>query len=309
MHNPVAEGDLRQLTSPTSSTRRIQRFATAASTAAGLALLTVPGLELLQAGRGPMAASCAIGACLLAGVAVQQASALAAERRRATKAIQAQQALSRSLAGQLEDERRRIAGDLHDSLNALLIRIRLDAQGISRATVDRPADLAAIRGRASDISDHVATLYAQCSALMQQLRPEAIDLVGLHEALSDMINGYNRAHPSCAVALAVDGEPHSLPEDVGIATYRIVQEALSNAIKHANATQVRVQLRVDAEHGHVAISVTDDGQGLDIAHVQRGRGMAGMRQRAQALGGSLQVDSNPGAGTAITAQLSWPVGG
>lgn len=305
----MADGDLRQLTSPTNSPRRIQRFATAASTAVGLALLTVPGLELLQAGRGPMAASCAIGACLLAGVAVQQASALAAERRRAAKAIKAQQALSRSLAGQLEDERRRIAGDLHDSLNALLIRIRLDAQGISRATVDRPADLAAIRGRASDISDHVATLYAQCSALMQQLRPEAIDLVGLHEALSDMINGYNRAHPSCAFTLAVDGEPHSLPEDVGIATYRIVQEALSNAIKHANANQVRVQLRVDAEHGHVAISVTDDGQGLDIARVQRGRGMTGMRERAQALGGSLQVDSTPGAGTAVTAQLRGPAGG
>jgi two-component system sensor histidine kinase UhpB len=219
--------------------------------------------------------------------------------------IQAQQALSRSLAGQLEDERRRIAGDLHDSLNALLIRIRLDAQGIARATVDRPADLPAIRGRAGDISDHVATLYAQCSALMQKLRPEAIDLVGLHETLSDMIHRYNRAHPSCAFALAVDGNPSTLPSDVGIATYRIVQEALSNAIKHANATQVRVQLRVDAEHRHVAISITDDGQGLEMTRLQRGRGMTGMRERAQALGGSLQVDSSPGAGTAVTAQLSW----
>lgn len=309
MHNSMADGDLSQLTSPTNSTACIQRFAIAATTVAGLALLAVPCLELLQAGRRAMAASCAIGACLLAGVAVQQASARANQRRRAEKVIQAQQALSRSLAGQLEDERRRIAGDLHDSLNALLIRIRLDAQGISRATVDRPADLAAIRGRAGDISDHVATLYAQCSALMQQLRPEAIDLVGLHEALSDMINGYNRAHPSCAFALAVDGDPNTLPNDVGLATYRIIQEALSNAIKHANAAQVRVQLRVDAEHGHVAISITDDGQGLETARVQRGRGMTGMRERAQALGGSLQFDSTPGAGTAVTAQLSWPVGG
>lgn len=309
MHNPTGDGDLRQLTAPTNSTRRIQRFALAASAAAALTLLAVPCWELLQAGHGSMAASGAIGACLLAGVTVQQASALAAQRRRATKVIQAQQALSRSLAGQLEDERRRIAGDLHDSLNALLIRIRLDAQGIARATVDRPADLAAILGRAGDISDHVATLYAQCSALMQKLRPEVIDLVGLHEALSDMINGYNRAHPSCAFALAVDGDPNTLPSDVGLATYRIVQEALSNAIKHANAAQVRVQLRVDAEHGHVAISITDDGQGLETARVQRGRGMTGMRERAQALGGSLHFDSTPGAGTAVTAQLSWPVGG
>lgn len=256
-------------------------------------------LELLVAAGGLLACGL-VAARMAAGFdASLQASLRAlrdadAEKRR----------LIRKVNGAVEEERKSIALEIHDELNATLIAVRLEAQGIAGlARQDGAADkqrLAAIEGKAQSITKLALGLYNSGRALVRRLRPEMLDMLGLQGAAEEMVRHYNETHPSCRFGFAADGDFSKLDAAMAISAYRIIQEALSNIVKHAQASQAKVTLAL--REGWLHIAVSDNGRGFDPAQQAEGIGIVGMRERVAAFEGRFALRSDSG-GSVLEASL------
>lgn len=194
----------------------------------------------------------------------------------------------------VEEERRRIAVEIHDSLNAALISVRLWAADIASkaAEANRATE---IESSAERILSTVDVLYASARSLVKQLRPETIDLLGLRGAIEEMVRHYDELHPDCRFELRVSRDFPKLGQHVSITAYRLVQEALSNIVKHSRATIAHVALENDLERCGVRIVVADDGCGFDPHSRFAGIGLIGMRERVASAGGSMTITGNSGA--------------
>lgn len=211
--------------------------------------------------------------------------------REAARLLRQNRELARQLIGVQERERQAIARELHDELAQHCTAIRIEAAVAQRCTALADAVAAAQRAGAS-----AESLQRGVRRLLRQLRPADLDALGLGAALRVLCA--QRAWPVCRFT----GEPGpGFGEAVDMAVYRVAQEALSNALRHAHATAVAVQLT--ALPGAVQLSVQDDGLGFDAAAQTAGLGLLGARERAAALGGRLTVDSAPGKGTRVTLWL------
>ncbi len=212
---------------------------------------------------------------------------LEAERRRASSA---------ALDAQ-EEERARIARDLHDEVNQSLtgLLLRLEAAR-EKAPPELAGELAEIRALANRAMQELL-------ALARQLRPTALDDLGLKAALSSHVTELGR-QSGIDASFEADGDIASVPQDVQIVAYRVAQEALSNAVRHSGAAHVRVQLERD--NGSVALTIADDGRGFTFDQASQGLGLAGMRERALLVNGDLQVESRPQVGTSV--RLLVPIG-
>ncbi len=213
------------------------------------------------------------------------------------------QDLSAGVMRAQEGERRRIARELHDqigqSLTLLLIRLKL----IEAAPQAEPlhTDLA-------DLRASVASTIDQVRRLALDLRPPALDQLGLVPALRELTREFA---DRTRIAVTFDGPTDQVdfPLDRATALYRIVQEALTNIAKHADAHNVHVALHSRPSAFHVAI--VDDGRGFDIAAIEAatqerdgsGLGLFGMEERARLLDGTLKVATRPGSGTTIIAVI------
>lgn len=204
-----------------------------------------------------------------------------------------------------EDERRKIAFALHDHWNAQVIAIRLQASHALKLSEASPqaGPAAPILAPLHAIIDTTEQLYASGRDLIKQLYPEMIEVVGVAGAIEAMIETYNANHPTCAFLLRVEGKLPFAHGDKAIMLYRLVQEALSNAVKHAAATQVCVLIAHERDHARLKLIIADDGRGFDPAKVNSGMGLIGMRERAQAFGGALSIQSRPGEGTTVRVSL------
>lgn len=203
----------------------------------------------------------------------------------------------------VEDERKAIALEIHDELNATLIAVRLEAQQIAGLAAKlQPAEEAGqVRDKAQAITRLALGLYNSGRSLVRRLRPEMLDVLGLQGALEEMVRQVGSSHPSCRFTLHTEGELGAIAGDAAISAYRIVQEALSNIVKHARASQASVQVsRLDDA---LRIDIADDGTGFDPARTAAGVGLAGMRERVQALGGSFEMDCVSGTRIAIVLPL------
>ncbi|MBX3756432.1 MULTISPECIES: cache domain-containing sensor histidine kinase [Burkholderiaceae] len=237
--------------------------------------------------------------------AIQKAGKLARARDEAVKAAQERQRLIRRLNTVVEDERKAISIEIHDVLNAILIGIRLDSQAIlsSMTQAQHTPLMDEVVERAKSIAAHANDLYAACRAIVTRLRPEVLDVLGLDEAIEEMVKTYNATHPACTFTFHFDGSTAGVDPNIGIAAYRIVQEALSNVVKHANAHHADVSLKVLDDELRLAIE--DDGRGFsEQQDAAAGFGLVGMRERADAFGGSLEIHSarNDG-GSRIVARI------
>jgi len=197
-----------------------------------------------------------------------------------------------------EEERRRLARELHDgiaqSLAALNIRVRL-ARGASDQQV-RDSVLDEVSG---GISDAILELRR----MARGLRPPALEMLGLAAAIESHTRSIGETAGVTATVRAgkVSG---LLSPDVELALYRILQESLSNVIRHAGASRVEVDLR--RVGGQVQLAVQDDGRGFDTAAVDgddRGLGLFGMKERAEFIGGRLKIRSSPGQGTRVVVSV------
>ncbi len=204
------------------------------------------------------------------------------------------QELSTRLLRAQESERRSLARELHDEIGQSLSAILMEAEGAECA--EQPADarehLAAIRRLAERTVKEVRDL-----ALL--LRPSMLDDLGLIPALHWHARETSK-RTGLRVAVTASEDTDDLPEEHKTCIYRSIQEAVNNSAQHANARAVEVVVR--RQPGSVSFSVQDDGAGFD-PHFARGLGLLGMEERVRRLGGAVTIDSQPGRGTRITAEL------
>jgi signal transduction histidine kinase len=197
------------------------------------------------------------------------------------------------------EERNRLARELHDSLVQKLFGVVLAAQSAS-TLLERDADEA--RVQVDRLGELARDAIAELRSLVFQLRPAAIEADGLAAALRKHVDVLRRVHGG-AIQAELAGEPRRRPgadEEV----FRIAQEALHNAVRHAHAARVVVRLEENAERLH--LTVTDDGVGFDPAAPElraRNLGLTSMEERARDLGGRLEIESRPGAGTRIELEV------
>jgi signal transduction histidine kinase len=207
-----------------------------------------------------------------------------------------------------EEERRRLRRDLHDGLGPTLGALMLQV-GSARALLTH--DPAAAEGLLNALEPTLEGVMADIRRLVYNLRPPALDELGLAAAIRDHAAQYraqetavNQAGPTAGLRITVDA-PERLPElaaAVEVAAYRIVQEALSNVVRHAQARTCQIQLRL-AEA--LYLEIDDDGMGLPSAR-QAGVGLTSMRERAEELGGMCLVEALPAGGTRVRARLPLP---
>jgi two-component system sensor histidine kinase UhpB len=209
--------------------------------------------------------------------------------------------LIRKVNTAVEDERKSIALEIHDELNATLIAARLEAQRI--VDVSAPGE---VRERAQSIIKLALGLYNSGRTLVRRLRPEVLDMLGLDGAVEEMVRHYDGAHAGCRFVFHAEGDYTRLPGEIGISAYRIVQEALSNVVKHARATQVTVALSLDGEG--LRMRIADNGAGFDPALASTGIGIVGMRERAAVFDGRIDIDTAIGAGTRIGIVIPFGAG-
>ena len=194
-----------------------------------------------------------------------------------------------------EEERRRLRRDLHDGLGPMLAASVLQLDAARRAVVEDPARA---RQLLDGLREQSQAAIADVRRLVDELRPPALDELGLVEALREQATRLGSDRREWGSVQAPAPMPH-LPAAVEVAAYRIVTEAMTNVVRHADAGHCRVRLSLN---GNLLLEVEDDGHGLPAAH-RIGVGLRSMRERAAELGGSCVVEARPGGGTLVRAQL------
>jgi signal transduction histidine kinase len=205
----------------------------------------------------------------------------------------------RQLAGYLltarEDEKAHLARELHDELGGLLTAAKLNMARMRRAVATDAVMLERI-GQVSACLDEGIALKRR---IVEELRPSGLDLLGLNVALSNLCTD---TEARLGIPIGTEFDQVSLCGDAQLALYRLVQEALTNIGRYANASQVRVHMKL--EPGCVRVGIEDDGIGFDVTQLKSStHGIAGMRFRIERLDGTLIVDSTPTVGTRLAAML------
>jgi two-component system sensor histidine kinase UhpB len=162
--------------------------------------------------------------------------------------------------------------------------------------------------RSHDILAIVEHLQAINRSMLDRLRPMALGHVPLKEMLGALVHERARQHSQISFALAAENLLRSYGDSIDLTVYRCVQESLTNAIRHAQATHVQVDLNHVEAEAQLALTVRDDGQGMD-ADVVAGFGIRGMQERVEGLGGRYQIESATGRGTCIRITLPLVGGG
>jgi signal transduction histidine kinase len=197
---------------------------------------------------------------------------------------------SRLLKAQ-ETERARIARELHDDICQRMLLLTIELESLGRAKPE---------GTPAEALKTVQEISTSLHELSHRLHPTRLRLIGLVAALDRLCVELSRAGAN--VAFTHDGVPSILPPDVMLCLFRVVQEALQNAMKHSNARELSVHVQGgDTELG---LTITDDGAGFDVdAAWRKGVGLVSMVERLEAIGGTFEISSTPGTGTRLTATV------
>lgn len=206
-------------------------------------------------------------------------------------------AMMKRLVSIQEDERRRIARDLHDDIGQRLTVVHLKLQALRQGGGDSRA-----HEQLQELQHYMLSLDRDVRAFAGELRSAAIYTLGLIPALQDLVDSFSATHntPVSLEVVGIDRERFRIELEVNL--YRIAQEALQNAHKHAQATRIDVFLQ--HADGRIVLTVVDDGRGIALGTLPdtsdgRGLGLIGMRERAAILGGQFEIESVPGQGTSI----------
>jgi two-component system sensor histidine kinase UhpB len=213
-------------------------------------------------------------------------------------------ALSRRLFEVQEEERRRLARDLHDDVGQALTALKIQLESLARPGAD-----AALRPRVDDCVDTIQHTLERVRQLSLSLRPPQLDDLGLAAALRSHLDRQARV-AGLQAHFEAEEAPREMTPDTETACFRVAQEAITNVLRHARARNL--WLRLFTSGGRVAISVRDDGRGFDHEAMRRraangaNLGLVGMEERIALAGGSLELRSAPGQGTVLLATFPLP---
>jgi len=229
----------------------------------------------------------------------RMAESLAAERQ-----LEENRQVTALIQSHIEDERRSLSRELHDELGQYVTAIKTFAVAIANKTQKKSPDIASNAQTIVAAANHI---YDGMHGIIRQLRPGSLDNLGLKETLRDAVNHLQQAHPALKISLDLSGKLDDLGESLNINIYRIVQEAMNNAIKHADAKNIAISLSV-TKAGALQLTIKDDGKGMDINAVDQTNhfGLLGMRERVQGFKGSFNVDSNIEGKTGTTIYVNIP---
>jgi signal transduction histidine kinase len=231
---------------------------------------------------------------------------LTAAQRTAQEAVARRDALRgellrRSVSAQ-EEDRKRIARELHDEIGQTLSGLAAGLRGVQQSL---NGDVNRVGRQLQQLEQMTTRAIDELSYLVADLRPSLLDDMGLSAALGWYVEQVNRRGPT-RVELVIEGPAARLPPDVETTFFRITQEALTNVIRHAQAKRAEVTLVCEGKLARLRIS--DDGKGFDPASVmadelRSGWGLAGVQERVQLVGGACHIESAPGHGTTVTVEI------
>ncbi len=217
--------------------------------------------------------------------------------------------LTRRLIALQDDERRHLARELHDEFGQSLAAIRALAASIGQSAARDCPDMA---GECDAIARTATGMMETLRGTLVRLRPPDIDELGLAASLEGLVAGWNRRQPGLTrFEIALSGDIDRVPDSVATSLYRIAQEALTNAAKHAGATRVRLQLSLQEgldigdEKKTIALSVEDDGPASEAVS-KSGMGLLGMRERVASLGGNMSFAAEANGGARLRVVIPFP---
>ncbi len=229
-----------------------------------------------------------------------------AESLEAERQLEENRQLTAIIQSHIEDERRSLARELHDELGQYVTAIKTFAVGIANKTSEKMPDVSANAQTIVAAANHI---YDGMHNIIRHLRPGSLDNLGLSETLKDAVNHLQQQHPKIKFELELSGHLDSFGENLNINLYRIVQESLNNALKHAKAKKIKVSLKQD-QSDNLNLVIEDDGVGLDLDGVDQSQhfGLLGIRERIQGFHGQFSVESSTkankgGRGTKIIIKI------
>ncbi len=205
--------------------------------------------------------------------------------------------LSSELLNAQEKERKRIAGELHDSVAGSLGAIVFSIEKILGRTEQDENTQAGLK----DLLDRVRSVIEETRRIMSDLRPSLLDDLGIVPAINWFCREYQRTYSHIRLEKQIDLSERELTDFLKTAIYRVCQEALNNIAKHSQANLVGLSLQ--ERNGRIELTIEDNGQGFEQDRVRRGLGLSTMKERAQLSSGSFDLESGIGKGTVI--RVSW----
>ncbi|HJP60092.1 MAG TPA: MASE4 domain-containing protein [Gemmatimonadaceae bacterium] len=253
----------------------------------------------LGRGYGLLAAVFVLSVLLREAVALYGKAVRAARDAALAQSVAERDELRRQLALAEEVERQRLARELHDEVGQHISALGLGLQAVSDVS-ESGAD---VRQRVGQLKAMVNTLGRELHSVAVRLRPRALDDFGLDAALSAYAEEWSRT-TGIAVDVHADHGAERLPMVVESAVYRVVQEALTNVARHSGSSRAGVV--VERRNGHLVTVVEDSGIGFQVELVSKGKsqlGLRGIRERAELLGGSMDIETSPGGGTTLFVRI------
>jgi two-component system sensor histidine kinase UhpB len=205
----------------------------------------------------------------------------------------------RQLSGRLvslqDSERKEIARELHDEFGPYLFALRAHLSSLEAAMGEETADAEVLLRQCRAMTEQLGALQQVNRQILERLRPAGLADLGLGEALKGLVSMWRQAHPGVSLDLTVSPSLGAFDETTELTIYRVVQEALTNAFRHAGASLIEISiapLNSDTSQKTVRVKVKDNGSGLPTGF-KTGLGTIGMRERVAALGGSINMNSTP----------------
>ena len=208
----------------------------------------------------------------------------------------ANQALTQHTLSIQEAERQQLSQDLHDEFGQSLTAIKV----MAAAAVSPKADLPQISQSIQDSCEHLMQVLR---SMMQQLHPLILSQLGFIATLEDLVSVWQKRYPGLDWQLDYDLNIDDLPDTLSIQLFRVIQECLTNCVRHAQAKQIKINLHTDQKARLLLLHIRDDGQGCSDYQLHSGFGLKGIRERIHSLQGTLDIVSAPLQGMQITASI------
>jgi signal transduction histidine kinase len=211
------------------------------------------------------------------------------------------QALAAGLLSAQEEERARVARELHDDISQKLVTLNLEAESVLRKESETPGKL---RAEITRLLHRLRGILRDVEQTAYRLHPSSLDHLGLSVALKSYCADFGKQN-GIAMSCTERNMPRNIPPRLGVPIYRVAQEALRNVVKHSGAR--RAMVAVSGKNGAIVLTVKDSGRGFDVSRPKkRGLGLISMEERVRQAGGVFSVKTTPGTGVRIDVRIPVP---